>query len=118
MYKPLNITESFKYLGSIISSDGSIDEDQKKVPVRIKGKVYKTAVRSTLFYGSKCWAQQKKRNENFEMGRWGNANGKVQSKHNRGSMKVTLIEGNCSKILRQWKNLKVAKLGKPSYNFL
>ncbi len=78
--QPLNITDSFKYLGSIISSDGSIDEgnDQRikvgwmkwkqlssvlcdrKVPVKTKGKVYKTAVRPAILYGSECWAPNKK----------------------------------------------------------
>jgi hypothetical protein len=116
-----NITDSFKYLGSIISSDGFIDEDidqrikvgwmkwkqlssvlcDRKVPVKTKGKVYKTAVRPALLYGSECCAPQKKHytklhTTEMRMLRW--AGGitlmdKVQNKHIRGSMKVTPIEG-------------------------
>ncbi|XP_009601979.1 uncharacterized protein [Nicotiana tomentosiformis] len=66
---------SFKYLGSIISSDNEIDDDfthqigarwikwklsfgvwcDKKVPPRQKGKFNKVVVRPTMLYGAVCW---------------------------------------------------------------
>ena len=71
--------DSFKYLGSVMQSDGSVDMDVKhriqvgwqkwraasgvlcdrKVPLKLKGKFYRVVVRPTLLYGAKCWATAK-----------------------------------------------------------
>ncbi|XP_026396390.1 uncharacterized protein LOC113291024 [Papaver somniferum] len=68
--------ESFRYLGSMIQSNEDIDEDirhkinsgwakwrlatgvlcDRKVPTKLKGKFYKTAIRPALLYGAECWA--------------------------------------------------------------
>ncbi|XP_026428569.1 uncharacterized protein LOC113324463 [Papaver somniferum] len=67
--------ESFRYLGSMIQSDGDIKEDirhksqegwakwrlatgvlcDRKVPVKLKGKFYRTTIRPALLYGAECW---------------------------------------------------------------
>ena len=67
--------EKFKYLGSIVQQNGKIDEYinqrinvgwqkwkhsmgvlcDKKMPVGLKGKVYRMVVRPAILYGSKCW---------------------------------------------------------------
>ena len=67
--------ERFKYLGSIIHEDGEIDEDinqriksgwqkwkkasgvlcDKKIPLKLMGRVYRSVVRPTLLYGAECW---------------------------------------------------------------
>nr|XP_016448327.1 PREDICTED: uncharacterized protein LOC107773418 [Nicotiana tabacum] len=67
--------ENFKYLGSVIQSDGEIDEDvthrigarrmkwrlasgvlcDKNVPLRLKGKFYKIVVRPTMLYEAEYW---------------------------------------------------------------
>ena len=71
---------SFKYLGSIINKSGSCDEDvnhrisvawlkwrqnsgvlcDKRMPPKLKGKIYTTVVRPALMYGSKCWTMYEK----------------------------------------------------------
>ncbi|XP_063835572.1 polypeptide N-acetylgalactosaminyltransferase 1-like [Ostrinia nubilalis] len=75
----LKEVDHFKYLGSIISKDGSIDTDvthrintgwmkwrelsgvlcDTRMPVRIKGRVYRAAVRPAMTYGSECWPLKK-----------------------------------------------------------
>ncbi|KAF3655717.1 putative microtubule-associated protein SPIRAL2-like [Capsicum annuum] len=66
---------SFKYLGSMIQGNGEIDNDvthrigarwlkwrltsgvlcDKKVPLKLKGKFYRVAVRPTMLYKVECW---------------------------------------------------------------
>jgi len=77
---PIIRVESFKYLGSVLGEDGNIDADvkarmacgwlkwrecsgvlcDKKMPLRLKGKIYRTVVRPALMYGSECWAPTRK----------------------------------------------------------
>ena len=67
--------DTFRYLGSILQSDGNIDADvshrikagwmkwrqasgilcDNKVPQRLKGKFYRTAIRPAMLYGAECW---------------------------------------------------------------
>ncbi|XP_018631867.2 uncharacterized protein [Nicotiana tomentosiformis] len=66
---------NFKYLGSIIQGNGEIDKDvthrigagwmkwrltsnvlyDKNMPLRLKGKFYKVAVRPIMLYEAECW---------------------------------------------------------------
>ena len=68
--------DTFRYLGSMLQNDGGIDEDvshriragwvkwrqatgilcDKKVPQKLKGKFYRTAIRPAMLYGAECWA--------------------------------------------------------------
>ena len=32
----------------------------KKIPIKVKDKIYKTVVKPAMIYGSECWAVQKK----------------------------------------------------------
>ena len=72
-------SETFQYLGSIIYKDGEIEEDvnhrisaglmkwrstsrvlyNHRIPIKLKGKFYKTAIRLAILYGTKCWANKK-----------------------------------------------------------
>jgi Reverse transcriptase (RNA-dependent DNA polymerase) len=69
----------FKYLGSILHKRGDVDEDvshriqagwvkwrcasgvlcDRNIPVKLKGKFYRTAVRPAMLYGAECWATKK-----------------------------------------------------------
>ncbi len=71
---------SFKYLGSMFTSEGGSQADvnnririgwmkwkevsgvmcDRKIPVKLKDKVFKTIIRPAMTYGSECWAVKKK----------------------------------------------------------
>ncbi|KER21331.1 hypothetical protein T265_10331 [Opisthorchis viverrini] len=73
--EPLEIVENFTYLGSCISSDGSVSDEvsartpkaritfanlrhlwrQKGISLDLKGRVYQATVRAVLLYGSETW---------------------------------------------------------------
>ena len=67
--------DTFRYLGSMLQKDGEIDEDvshrikagwmkwrqasgvlcDKRVPQKLKGRFYRTAIRPAMLYGAECW---------------------------------------------------------------
>ena len=77
---------SFKYLGSVISEEGGCDLEvrqrikaawakwrqvsgvilDKKIPLKLRIKVYKTVIRPVLLYGAETWALQRKEEEILE----------------------------------------------------
>jgi len=77
--KVVPMKDKFRYLGSMLQRDGEIDEDvrhriqagwvkwrqasgilcDKKVPQKLKGKFYRTAIRPAMLYGSECWATKR-----------------------------------------------------------
>ena len=86
----------FKYLGSIISSDGDTLPDararvnaawmkwrqvtgvlcDRQMPIRLKAKIYKTVVRPVTLYGSECWPATSRHEQvlhamEMKMLRWG-----------------------------------------------
>ncbi|CAK1591295.1 unnamed protein product [Parnassius mnemosyne] len=75
----LPICSDVKYLGSLIQGDGGIDRAVQhrinagwmkwrqvtattcdpRMPIRLKGKIYKSIIRPVVMYGSECWAVKK-----------------------------------------------------------
>ncbi|XP_061708627.1 uncharacterized protein LOC133518879 [Cydia pomonella] len=116
---PIPTVEHFKYLGSIISSDGKIEKDvtrrtirgwmkwkqltgvmcDKRMPIQLKGKLHKTAIRPAILYGTECWAStqqhlSKLHATEMRMLRWSagvTLLDKVRNIHIRGSCKVAPI---------------------------
>jgi hypothetical protein len=72
--------ETFRYSGSMQQKDGDIDEDvrhristgwlkwrqasgvlcDKKVPQKLKGKLYRMVIRPTMLYGAECWPTKRR----------------------------------------------------------
>jgi hypothetical protein len=67
--------DNFRYLGSMLQKNGDIDEDvshrikagwlkwlqasgvlcDPKVPLKLKGKFYRTTIRPAMLYRAECW---------------------------------------------------------------
>ena len=72
--------DTFGYLGSMLQKDGDIDEDvsqrikagwmkwcqasgvlcDKRVPQKLKGRFYRTAIRPAMLYGAECWPTKRR----------------------------------------------------------
>ena len=72
--------DTFRYLGSMLQKDGDIDEDlshrikagwlkwrqasgvlcDPRVPLKLKGKFYRTAIRPAMLYGAECWPTKRR----------------------------------------------------------
>ncbi|KAL1446260.1 hypothetical protein WDU94_015584, partial [Cyamophila willieti] len=126
----LPICENFKYLGSFISKDGTCKADvdsrvqigwckfksltgvlcDRKLPVKLKGKIYKTVIRPALIYGTEAWTMYEtfnKKKETTEMRMLRMSTGvslmdRIQSKYIRGSMGVTTISKKIEEKQLRW----------------
>jgi hypothetical protein len=72
--------DTFHYLGSMLQKDGGIDEDlshkikagwlkwrqasgvlcDPRVPLKLKGKFYRTAIRPAMLYEAECWPTKRR----------------------------------------------------------
>jgi hypothetical protein len=72
--------DTFHYLGSMLQKDGDIDEDLShrikvgrlkwrqasgvlydlRVPLKVKGKLYRIAIRPGMLYGAECWSTKRR----------------------------------------------------------
>ena len=82
---PIQTVKVFKYLGSLFAAEGGSETDvnnrvkvawatwrevsgvvcDKKMPIKLKDKIYKTIVKPAVIYGSKCWAVKKTIHKNY-----------------------------------------------------
>ena len=101
---PIQTVKVFKYLGSMFAAEGGSETDvnnrvkvawakwrevsgvmcDKKMPIKLKDKIYKTIVKPAMIYGSECWAvkkndTQKLHTTEMRMLRW--ARGKTKKDH-------------------------------------
>ncbi|KAF3623114.1 ASC1-like protein [Capsicum annuum] len=122
--------DKFKYLGSVIQSNGEIDEDvshrigagwmkwklasgvlcDKKVPPKLKGKFYRVVVHPALLYGAECWPVknshiQKMKVAEMRMLRWmcGLTRGdRVRNETIREKVGVTSVECKMREARLRW----------------
>lgn len=72
--------DTFRYLGSMLQKDGDIDADvshriragwmkwrqasgvlcDRRVPQKLKGRFYRTAIRPAMLYGAECWPTKRR----------------------------------------------------------
>src|ERR1700735_4369503 len=110
---------SFKYFGSVVNKTGTCDEDvnhrisvgwlkwrqnsgvlcDKRMPPKLKGKIYTTVVRPALTYGSKCWTMYEK---------YGRALTTAEMKMRRMSLGVTKLDHIRSQHIRGTLHIKEA----------
>jgi hypothetical protein len=124
------VDDSFKYLGSIIQKYGEIDGDvnhrikvgwmkwksatevlcDRRMPLRLKGKFYRTTIRPALLYSTECWAAkrhhiQKMSVAEMRMLRWmcGNTiKDKIRNEEIRKKVGVAPIENKMRENRLRW----------------
>ncbi|KAL6560155.1 hypothetical protein OROHE_006393 [Orobanche hederae] len=120
-------TDKFKYLGSIIQKEGEFEDDvthhikagwlrwraatgvlcDKKVPLKLKGKFYRLAIRPAMLYGSECWAMKKSLESKLEaaemsMLRW-SCGRTLLDKIPNGVFRIVLEVASISAKVREWR---------------
>ncbi|KAH0461941.1 hypothetical protein IEQ34_009516 [Dendrobium chrysotoxum] len=118
------------YLGSIVQSDGDIDEDiisriqvgwlkwrnasgllcDRKVPLKLKGKFYKMVVRPAMLYGAECWPLKEKHNSKLSVAemrmlRWMSGftlRDRIRNEHIREKVGVALVEDKIRESRLRW----------------
>ena len=129
--EPLPSVNSFKYLGSVIDGSGGCGKDvdgrikvawsrwrdlsgdiyDKKVPIQLKSKLYKTVVRPAMvYYGSECWALRKQEEKGLhttemKMLRWSQGKtrkDRIKYETIRGIARVTPIKSVLTQTRLSW----------------
>ena len=128
--EPLPSVNSFKYLGSVIDGSGGCGKDvdgrikvawsrwrdlsgviyDKKVPMKLKSKLYKTVVRPAMVYGSECWALRKQEEQRLhttemKMLRWSQGKtrkDRIMNETIRGIARVTPIKSVLAQKRLSW----------------
>jgi hypothetical protein len=127
---PIKKVQQFKYLGSVVHANGDIEQDvnnrkqagwlrfrsvsgvlcDRKMPLKLKGKVYRTVVRPALLYGSECWPTNARHEQSLhvtEMRMLRMACGvtrldRLRNDHVRGSLKVAPIASKAQESRLRW----------------
>jgi len=124
--------ERFRYLGSIIQESGEIDEDinyrirvgwqkwkntsgvlcDRRIPLRLKGRVYRMVVRPALLYGAECWPIKKSHVQRMKVAemrmiRWVCGHiytrlDKIRNEVIRGKIEVASIEDKMRETKLRW----------------
>ena len=120
----------FKYLGTSMEEEGGMDTEiakrvgagwmnwkkcsgvlcDKKMPVKLKGKVYRTVVRPAMLYGAETWATTKRQESRIEVNemrmlRWMRGvtrKDKIRNEHIRGTTKVAQASRKITERRLKW----------------
>ena len=120
----------FKYLGTSIEEEGGMETEiakrvgagwmnwkkcsgvlcDKKMPVKLKGKVYRTVVRPAMLYGAETWATTKRQESRIEVNemrmlRWMcgvTRKDKIRNEHIRGTTKVAQASRKITERKLKW----------------
>ncbi|KAM1143650.1 hypothetical protein ACFX2B_032151 [Malus domestica] len=123
-------SDRFRYLGSILQKNGELDGDlnhriqagwmkwksasgvlcDRRMPLKLKGKFYRTAIRPAMLYGTKCWAVKhqhvhKMGVAEMRMLRWmcgHTRKDKIRNEDIRGKVGVAEIEGKMRENRLRW----------------
>ncbi|XP_050519065.1 uncharacterized protein LOC126893156 [Diabrotica virgifera virgifera] len=123
-------SNSFKYLGSVLQSNGEIDGDacsriragwmkwkeasgvlcDRKIPMKLKGKFYKTAIRPAMMHGTECWPVKKKEEQRMHVAemrmlRWMSGvtkKDKIRNEYIRESLGVAPIDAKMREHRLRW----------------
>ncbi|KAM1252567.1 hypothetical protein ACFX13_041395 [Malus domestica] len=120
-------SDRFHYLGSILQKNGEFDGDlthriqagwmkwksasgvlcDRRRPLKLKGKFYRTAIRPAMLYGIECWAVKHQHVGVVEMRmlRWmcgHTRNDKIRNEDIRGKVGVAEIEGKRRENRLRW----------------
>ncbi|KAH0435157.1 hypothetical protein IEQ34_026682 [Dendrobium chrysotoxum] len=126
----INKSTRFRYLGSIVQSDGEIDGDvisriqvgwlkwrnasgllcDRKVPLKLKGKFYKMVVKPAMLYGAECWPLKEKHNTKLcvaemRMLRWMSGftlRDRIRNEHIREKVGVAPVEDKIRESRLRW----------------
>ncbi|KAM1129870.1 hypothetical protein ACFX19_045301 [Malus domestica] len=123
-------SDRFRYLGSILQKNGELDGDlnhriqagwmkwksasgvlcDRRMPLKLKGKFYRTAIRPAMLYGTECWAVKhqhvhKMGVAEMRMLRWmcgHTRKDKIRNEDTRGKVGVAEIEGKMRENRLRW----------------
>ncbi|KAM2784937.1 hypothetical protein PS2_006010 [Malus domestica] len=123
-------SDRFRYLGSILQKNGELDGDlnhriqagwmkwksasgvlcDRRMPLKLKGKFYRTAIRPAMLYGTECWAVKhqhvhKMGVAEMRMLRWmcgHTRKDKIRNEDIRGKVGVAEIEGKMRENRLRW----------------
>ncbi|KAM1798712.1 hypothetical protein ACFX12_032753 [Malus domestica] len=123
-------SDRFRYLGSILQKNGELDGDlnhriqagwmkwksasgvlcDRRMPLKLKGKFYRTAIRPAMLYGIECWAVKhqhihKMGVAEMRMLRWmcgHTRKDKIRNEDIRGKVGVAEIEGKMRENRLRW----------------
>ena len=115
-------SDRFRYLGSILQENGELDGDlnhriragwmkcknasgvlcDRRRPLKLKGKFYRTAIRPAMLYGTECWAVKHQHVHKMGVAEMRMLRGmcghtrkdKIGNEDIRGKVGVAKIEGN------------------------
>ena len=113
---------TFKYLGTTLAENGDLDAEMthriqsgwknwkrisgilcdRRISLRVKGKVYKTVVRPAMMYGAETWAVKKAHEKKLDMAEMRMLRWRIRNERIRGTTKVGEISKKVQESRLKW----------------